>query len=198
MNNQIEILNKIIRDRQSVFPSSFDPHRKIEDKVIKEILENAIWAPSHGLTQPWFFKVFYSKGVYTFFEALKEIYKSVTPIDKFSEIKYNKYTQKAELVSHVVVVYMKKDPRGIIPEIEEIVATGCAIQNIYLSFKSYGIGGYFSTGSIAYTKQVHDFLGLTDEEKVLGFFQLGIPDANMKEKQRKRIPASEKTTWISE
>ena len=198
MNNQKEIINKIIRDRESVFPGGFDPEKKIEDKVIREILENAVWAPTHGLTQPWFFKVFYRKGIHTFFNKLKEIYKIITPTEKFSETKYNKYDLKSSQVSHVIAVYMRKDPKGKIPEIEEIVATGCAIENIYLSLKAYGIAGYLSTGNIAYTREIHNFLGLSENERVIGFFQLGVPAAGVKEKQRKRTPASEKTTWISE
>ena len=49
--------SKIIRSRKSVFPRQFNGSA-IPSKIIYEILENANHAPSHRMTQPWFFKVY--------------------------------------------------------------------------------------------------------------------------------------------
>ena len=49
--------SKIIRSRKSVFPRQFNG-LTIPSKIIYEILENANHAPSHRMTQPWFFKVY--------------------------------------------------------------------------------------------------------------------------------------------
>lgn len=193
-----EFINKAIAERRTIYPINFDPDKKIKDLgIIEEILEFAVWAPTHKLTQPWNFKVYYGDGVVKFFRKQQEIYKQITPVESFSEKKFMKYMEKAEQVSVVVAVWMKRDPKNRVPEIEEIVATGCVIENIYLSLKPYGIAGYLSTGDICYTPEMRDFLNIGPEDKCLGFFQLGYPKKDMKLAERKRIPANEKTEWIS-
>ena len=52
-----ETLNKIIRNRKTIYPTQFSD-REIPESVINEILENAIHAPTHRMTQPWFFKIY--------------------------------------------------------------------------------------------------------------------------------------------
>ncbi len=189
-------ITQIIRNRRSIYPANFKPGEKIDDAILEEILENAVWAPTHKLTQPWSFTVFRNNGVKVFFEKQADIYQQITPLEKINKQKLKKYEDKAKQVSHVVVIIAKHDPGERIPAIEEIVATSCVIQNIYLQLNSFGIAGYLSTGDICYTKQMSNFLNLKDEDKVLGFFQLGIPVDDLNKNDRKRIPAKEKTTWV--
>lgn len=192
-----QIIRKAIQERRTIYPLNFDPDKKITDtNLIREILETAVWAPTHKLTQPWNFKVFHGNGVKTFFRKQQEIYKEITPKEKYSDKKYEKYDVKAEQVSVVIAVWMKRDPDKKVPEIEEIVATGCVIENIYLSLKPFGLAGYLSTGDICYTQQMKDFLDIGPEDHCLGFFQLGYPKEDMQLPNRKRIPAEEKTEWI--
>ena len=198
MISEIQSATTFIRQRRSTWPKDFDPGKKIEKNVIEEILENAVWAPNHGLNQPWHFKVFHGNGVKIFFNRMKEIYTEITPPEKFNEKKQAKYDTKANQVSHIIAVCMKRDPNKRYPEVEDIVATACVAENIYLQLKPYGIAGYLSTGDICYTRQVKDFLGLEEEDRCIGFFQLGIPVSDLSQPQRKRIAAAEKTEWIGE
>ena len=196
MNNDIQFLSKLIRERRSVYPKDFNAEKKIDDQIVSEILDNAVWAPNHGLNQPWFFKVFHNQGVVTFFNKMKEIYLEITPSDKQNEKKIAKYDEKAGQISHIIAVCMKRDSAKRYPEIEDIVATSCVIQNIYLQLKPQGIAGYLSTGDICYTFQIREFLNLGEDERCMGFFQLGVPSGDIKIPVRKRIPSSEKTEWI--
>ena len=185
-----------IRNRKSTFLSGLQVGGRIEDDVIEEILENATWAPSHGLGQVWEFKVFADKGVHSFFKEQQKIYKEITQPDKFNETKYQKYSEKSKKVSHVVAVIARRDPKKRFPKQEDIISVACAIQNIYLSMQAYGIAGYLSTGNVCYSMQMRAFLELEEEDECLGFFVLGLPDLNYKTSERKRISASEKTLWI--
>ncbi len=192
-----EIISEIIKDRRTVYPVNFNPDKKITDiNVIKDILDIAVWAPTHKHTQPWNFKVFFGKGVDTFFKKQQEIYKEITPPEKYSDRKFLKYEEKAKQVSAIIAVWMKRDLNDKIPEIEEIVATGCVIENIYLSLKPFGLAGYLSTGNICYTQQTKDFLELGEYDKCLGFFQIGYPKDNLLLPERARIPAEDKTEWV--
>ncbi len=192
-----EIINQIIKGRHSTWPANFDPERKIENALIADILDLAVWAPSHGLTQPWKFIVFHDLGIRKFFEKQQEIYLEITPPDQVKENKIKKLEDKISQVSHVLTICMIRDSNRKYPEIEEVVATSCVIENIYLSLNAYGIAGYLSTGDICYTRQMRDFLHLGTEDRCLGFFLLGYPGNDLKLPLRKRIPAAEKTVWIN-
>ena len=196
MDITTDIINQVIRNRHSTWPLNFDTARKIDRSVITQLLDTAVWAPSHGLTQPWAFKVFEGSGLRLFFKKLKKIYLEITPPDQVKESKLAKYDGKAGEVSHVIAVCMVRDKNRKYPEIEEIVAASCVIENIYLCLNAYGIAGYLSTGDICYTQQIKDFLGLGTEDRCLGFFQLGYARPGINRPQRKRIPAAEKTKWI--
>jgi nitroreductase len=191
-----EAVDQWIRERRSTHPPHFDPERKIPDALIGELLETAVWAPTHGLTQPWAFRVFHGGGVGSFFRKLRDIYLTVTPPDMQKPGKADKFTEKAGLVSHVIAVCMIRDRNKRYPVVEEIVATGCVIENIYLCLQAYGIAGYLSTGDICYLRETKEFLGLGEEDLCLGFFQLGYAREGAHRPERKRIPAAEKTVWI--
>ena len=49
-------INQLIRNRRSVFPPMFTD-QPIDKAIIKQLLENANWAPTHRFTEPWRFKV---------------------------------------------------------------------------------------------------------------------------------------------
>ncbi len=191
-----EVLNQLIRERRSTYPVHFDSSRKIDNALIAEMLETAIWAPSHGLTQPWAFRVFHGNGIRDFFLKLREIYLEITPAEKVKAGKSDKYEEKINQVSHVIAVCMIRDPGRKYPELEEIVATACVLENIYLCIQAYGLAGYLSTGDVCYTRQIREYLNLGPEDLCLGFFQLGFPKPDINRPVRKRIPASEKTIWI--
>ena len=106
MESAKDYLIDTIKNRRSVYPKDFKAGIKIKDKVIEKILGLAIWAPTHKLTQPWFFKVFRNEGVTQFFDKQAEIYKEITPKEIFSKRKADKYAVKAEQVSHVIVIIL--------------------------------------------------------------------------------------------
>jgi nitroreductase len=192
------VINQLIRSRRSTYPVNFDPARKIERTLIEELLDTAVWAPSHGLTQPWVFRVYAGPGIALFFNRLKEIYRETTPLDKIRESKFASYDEKINQVSHVIAVCMVRDKNKKYPEIEEIVATACVAENIYLCLEPYGIAGYLSTGDICYTQRMKEFLEIGPDDHCLGFFQLGYPNTGINRPERKRIPAAEKTEWIGD
>ena len=188
-----DLANRIIRDRRSTYPVNFDPKQKIDNAVITELLDASVWAPSHGLTQPWTFKVFKDSGIKLFFNKLKEIYREITPPEQVKESKLMKFDEKIPQVSHVIAVCMIRDKNQKYPEIEEIIATACVIENIYLCLNAYGIAGYLSSGEVCYTKQIKEFLGLGDQDHCLGFFNWVIQrqisgDLNEKEYLLRRRP----------
>lgn len=188
-------LNELIRTRRSVFPDQFVAGKKIDDTIINEILVNATWAPNHGREEPWHFTVFTGEGLQRLADFQSELYKATTP-DNFKEITYNKLKEQPLKASHIIAIGMKRSANKNIPEVEDVAAVACAVQNIYLSVTAYGFGGYWTTGGITYRPQAKSFFGLGENDKLLGFFYIGhvaIPSAGASRK-----PVEEKVKWIKQ
>lgn len=193
MQYHIEEINHLIRHRRSVFPRQFVPGRKVDDAIIREILTNALWAPNHGHTEPWHFVVFTGEGLQQLADMQSALYKEGAG-EKFKQDKYEKLKATPLLASHVIALCMKRDPRHKHPEVEEIAAVACAVQNIYLSVTAYGLGGYWTTGGITYQENARPFLGLGAEDKLLGFFYIGHVAVPSPAGQRR--PLEEKVRWV--
>ena len=54
-------INDIIQKRRAVYPNQYE-NAEIEDSFIRLLRKNANTAPTHKLTQPWFFKVYKGKS----------------------------------------------------------------------------------------------------------------------------------------
>ena len=195
MEYNVDELNRLIRSRRSVFPKQFAPGKTVDDAIVRQILENATWAPSHGSTEPWRFVVFNGKGLEKLAQFQSELYK-VTAGDQFKEATYTKLKENPLKASHIIALCMKRSETRRHPEIEEVEAVACAVQNIYLSVTAYGLGGYWTSGGITYNEKAKAFFGLEADDKLLGFFYLGhvaIPSP-----AGKRAPLEEKVVWIRE
>lgn len=195
MAYNIEEVNALIRNRRSVFPKQFEAGKKIDDETVKQILENATWAPNHGQTEPWKFVVFTGEGLQKLASFQAELYKKEAG-ENFKEATYNTLSTNPLKASHVIALCMKRDPNKKFPEVEEIAATACAVQNIYLSTTAYGLGGYWTTGGVTYKPSAKEFFGLEEDDKLLGFFYLA--HVAVPSPAGKRKPIEEKVVWVNQ
>lgn len=187
MRHNLSEINRLIQDRRTIYPEQFS-ERKVHREQIEMLLESARWAPTHKLTQPWNFKVFMEAGIEKFATWHAETYKQITPAEAFSEMKYNTLKNRPLKASAVIVVSMKRDANQSIPEIEEIAAVGCAVQNMHLTATAAGLGFYWGTGGLTFHPKMKEFLGLSEADKVMGLLFVGYPAIEWPRKtQRKPI-----------
>lgn len=189
-----EGFNGLVHQRRSIFPQDYTGE-KVSDQVVTQILENARWAPTHKLTEPWRFIVFSGEGIKKLASLQSSIYRSVTEVDgTYKENVYQKLSTKPLLSSHIIAVIMKRDEKKSVPEIEEAGAVFCAVQNMYLTATAYGVGCYFSTGGITYFEEAKQSFGLERDDRLLGFFHLGLPKRAYPESKRK--PLAQVCEWV--
>jgi len=190
-----EEVNELIRSRRSVFPKDFTGE-KVDDLIVHQMLENANWAPTHKLTEPWRFIVFTGGGLKKLASFQSECYKLVTQAKgTFDQKKYEGLQSKPLECSHLIAVGMKRDEKKSVPEWEEMGAVFCAIENMYLTATAYGVGCYLSTGGITNFIEAKSFFGLGDEDKLVGFIHIGIPNGLTATGKRK--PIQDKVKWIT-
>ncbi|WP_198673970.1 nitroreductase family protein [Chitinophaga alhagiae] len=190
----MEQIATVIRQRRTVKPTSMNG-KKIADETIRELLELADWAPTHGLTEPWYFVVYSGDKVQEFCREHADMYKTYTPAAAYIPGNYDKLSTQGDLASHLVAVCMKRGNNPKIPEIEEIAATACAVENIWLAATAQNIAMYWGSGGMTYHPAMQDYLGLGDDDKVMGFLYLGYT-AEAPRPGRRVKPLEEKIKWV--
>lgn len=194
MRFNLSEINDLIRSRRTIFPEQYSD-RKVHREQIEVILNNAQWAPTHGNTQPWRFKVFMDEGREHLSDFLGKTYLKLTPPEKQDDIKLGRLLSRPMKSSVVIAVCMERQATEVIPELEEIEAVACAIQNMHLTCTAYGLGGFWSTPGLIYSPDMNEFLGLGPKDKCLGLFYIGYPSVEWPAAHRR--PLEYTTEWIT-
>lgn len=191
--NNFETLQRIILNRRSNKPVLMNG-KKIEDNLVQQLLELADWAPTHGHTEPWRFIVFSDDAVTGFCKTHADLYKSITPEEKFTTATYEKLLHMGDKVSHAVIVYCKRGDNPKIPVLEEIAATSAAIENILLGAEALDIAVLWSTGGLVHNPALKQHFNLREEDTMMALLYLGYVDETVKEGKR-IVPLEEKIVW---
>ncbi|UPL50714.1 nitroreductase family protein [Hymenobacter sublimis] len=187
-------VTQLIRGRRSMQPVLFEPGRVVPDELVRELLENATWAPTHKRTEPWHFVVFAGAGRQKLADFQVELYRS-TAGPNLQESKLEKLTNNPLFSSHVIAIGLKRNPE--VPEVEEVAAVACAVQNLHLSAVAHGLAGFWSSGGVTYQPEAKPFFDLGPQDQLLGFFYLGYPKPGATARSTRR-PLHEKVTWVLE
>lgn len=187
MNHSNSVL-AAIQNRRMVNQNSFTD-RDISKEDILTILQAANAAPTHKRTQPWRFVVFRKEGLQRLGNELARLYKAVTPMEKYTELAEQNMAKKATMSNVALAIIVNYS--GELPEWEELAATSCAVQNIWLAAHSLGLGGYWATPGLI--DHLDGFLGLEGNQKCIGLFYLGHHDSEVREPVRS--PIEDKIRW---
>jgi nitroreductase len=175
MSNEFLTISKIIHSRRSTKPVKMNG-KKIPDQLMKQILELANWAPTHGRTEPWRFIVYSKEKLTQFCLDHAELYKKFTPPENFQQATYDKQLHNGDLASHGVIAIMKSGDNPKIPALEEIAATAASIENILLGAAASGLAAFWSTGGMIHKQPMKDFLKLRDQDVIMGLIYFGYTD----------------------
>jgi nitroreductase len=178
----------LFRSRRSLKPTAMDPARDVSRELLLEILADAHRAPTHGLTQPWRFQVFTGPSRNRLAEALPALYDQITPEAARQADKRAKLGSAPRLAPVSIAVAASVEPQGKIPEIEEIAATACAVQNLMLSAHAHGIGSFWSTPPVVMSPEFASWLGLDATHLTLGLVYLGYAQAGLAPAETPRHP----------
>ena len=174
MKYSVSDLSDLIRDRRTIYPKDYTA-REVHRDIIERVVQNAIWAPNHGMTQPWRFSVFTGEGRKRLSEFLGAEYTRLTPPEKFMPKKLANHTERPLQSTVAIALGLARDPNKKISLLEEQFAMACAVQNMYLTCTAYGLGGFWSTGAAITGNGMRDFLGLGAEDSCMGIFYMGYP-----------------------
>lgn len=186
-------LEKVIRTRQSINRVTQDP---VPDDLVEAILESAVHAPNHKITEPWRFHVFAGKGRGELARARAETARLQAQEEgedeEMASGRISRERKKA-FRSPVVIAVVSCAGRDPIESLENYAACSAAAQNMLLTAHSLGLGAIWRTGPVAYHDNMRAFFDLEEDDRIVAYLYLGYPD--MGERPRRRDPASEKTVW---
>jgi nitroreductase len=174
---------KAITTRRSVFPAEYkEGEISIDD--LKKIIDSARWAPTHKKTEPWRFKVVIKEHLTSLADFMLDQFEKAE--GKTPTFKLKKLKQKMEASAAIILIFMERDEKEIIPEWEEIAATSMAVQNIWLTSHAMGYGGYWSSPKAYANMKEWPAIEVGERERFLGFFYLGNYDRSLDKPQPDR------------
>jgi nitroreductase len=189
----MELLDAL-RTRTSLAKLRPDP---VPREIVEQILEDAVWAPNHKMTEPWRFWVWTGDARERLAQAFIENYRRDHPQATPEElVGPGQKTAQRVRQAPVTIVVTSDAGRNDVETQENYASTAIATQHILLAAHAQNLGAYWRTGEGVYTSPnaVLELLGLPAETKVVGFILLGYPEPS--ERKRHRTPAREKTVWF--
>lgn len=179
-----------IRNRRSLKFTMMKPD-PISEEHLQLLFEAANWAPTHRLTEPWRFILFLGEGRARLARVLAQTYRE-TIGDDYNSKKEQKIHDRLDRVPLCMAIIMRES--GMVPELEEILALGCSVQNFHLAAQALGIGCIWSTPSHLDHPHIRGFLNLKEKLRCLGFYYVGYPLEGWPRSVRK--PVGSKITRI--
>lgn len=164
--------------------------QKVEASKLNQCLEAAIWAPNHGLTQPWRFYVIGDQTQ----QALTQLYAKLRADKRaIADSQEHKaiYLKACEhfMANPQIVIVGQVCSLDSIKSKEDYAACACAIQNFQLAAWEQGLGVQWSTGPIINHEKTYQILGIDPAEvELIGILYMGYPQC-VPESQR--LPLSQ-------
>ncbi|WP_019240820.1 MULTISPECIES: nitroreductase family protein [Bacillus] len=183
-------LVQLIKSRRSI--KRFED-REVSTDFIIDLLDTAVWAPNHHVTQPWRFILFNGEGREKLANAAREwkISKEPNPAKKQEE--GDKLYDKLMANPAFLLVVMEEHP--ILSKREEdLAATSCLIQNFSLLAWEQGLGMTWHTQGWLHEPIVREAIGIKPGERILANLHMGY--AEMVPKAQPRKSAKELMTVV--
>ena len=143
---------------------------------LERILLAASKAPDHGRLRPWRLIVLEGELRERFAQAAAEAKRTRVPTLTDEQVRAQRMKLLASPTLLVVACAVTKPHK--IPEIEQVIATGAATENLFLAAHSLGFGVMWKTGAAAYDGKVKSVLGLAPEDHIVGIMHLGTRPAD--------------------
>lgn len=198
--------SEVVRERRSV--RKFE-NREIPEDLLKEMLEDALWAPSGMNRQNWEVVAVRGEKKDQLLEVIAGAGEYLKPrLEKvFSEKMVNltlQFFRRLGGAPVVLLVYVPRIHVELRPEMSNLeryhaehdrlsyfLSAAALIQNILLSARARGLGTCWMTGPKYVEDQINGFLGIKDKELV-SVIPVGYPDQKPPAPPRKE----DKIRWL--
>jgi len=140
-------------------------------KEMELIYKAALRAPDHAMLRPTRFIEITGKGLDRLSKTFNKYAKE--NISELDPKKLEKYTNAPYRAPMIIVLVTEFQNHPKVPEIEQMLSTAAAAQNILLAVDSLGYGAIWRTGIFALDKNISRYFDLNEKQKILGYIYIG-------------------------
>src|SRR5919199_4577200 len=192
MSETMDVI-QAIETRRSIGRVKQDP---VPKELIERILESAVHAPNHRITEPWTFHVFTGRGRGELARARARTARLLAAAEgEDEEMAAGRISRerKKAFRAPVIIAVISASGRDEVETLENYAACAAAVQNMQLTAHALGLASMWRTGAMAYHEHMRKLFGLKEGDRIVALLYVGYPD--MGERPRRRQPAKEKTVW---
>ncbi len=183
-------VSEAIRARRSIKRFT---DRPVTREQVERLLDAAVQAPNHRLTQPWRFLVLGPEGRRAYGAVLGRRKGAKVEDPAVAGTIARKIEEEYAVLPALIGVAMTLDEKPSDRE-EDYAATFMAVQNLCLEAPELGLGTHVKTGAILEDPRVREALQLTAGERLVAIVQAGYPAEQPV--PRPRTGAAELTRWL--
>lgn len=154
-------LASTIRERRAVKNNYSD--RKVSHETVRALLADAIWAPTHGMREPWRFIYVDESKLPTFAKRVAATYPE--------DLQENREAYLNE--PNAILVVIMETPDNQKQWEENYGATAAMIQNFWLLAWEQKLGVVWKTNPHIHYPGVKELLDVSEMEQIVGFIHLG-------------------------
>lgn len=180
----------LITSRRSI--KSFTS-RSISNEAIDQLLEIAVQAPNHRMTEPWRFYVLGPESRHAYGAALGSRKAKKVEDPEAAASVMDKVASTHRDLPAMLAVSMTLDDNPEIRE-EDFAATYMAIQNLCLAACAMGLGTHVKSGGVMDDPRARAAVGAPEGERIVATISLGEPAEVPAAKKRR--DATDFTIWV--
>ena len=179
-----------IRDRRSIKRFA---DKSVTREQVEQVLDSAVHAPNHRLTNPWRFYVLgpVSRAAYGLVLGNRKANKIPDPASA-QAMRDNVSNEHRALPAMIAVAVVKSESAE--QQEEDYAATMMAIQNLNLAAHEIGLGTALRTGAVMNDPAARAAAGVGENERIVAIVNLGVPADVPPAKARQA--AKDVTTWM--
>jgi len=143
-----------------------------QGEVLDDILRAGLRAPDHGGLKPWRYLLVRGEGLF----RLGELFAQAARSDGDNGPQLDKALNAPSRAPLVIVAIASPKAHDKVPEVEQLLSTGCGVHAMQMAAQAQGFNGIWRTGKWAYHPLVKQGLGLAPDEQIVGYLYLGTPE----------------------
>lgn len=178
-----------IHSRHSIGKLKSDP---VPRELIETMIDAAIQAPNHHVTEPWRFFVLEGAALHEIGDVMARVLHREKPDASEADLEKERSKPLRAPVIIAVTSDAGKDPTETT---ENLFAVAAAVENLLLAAQSLGLAAQWRTGSAASAPETKEWLGVPETTSIVSLVYLGYAD--MQPKDRRRSDPKEMTAWRS-
>ena len=180
-----------IRARRSVKAFTSEP---VDPGDLDRLLELAVLAPNHRMTEPWRFIVLGPEARRAYGRVKGEERAARVDDPEVGRQVLKRTLRDMEALPAMVAFVQVLDPDPEVRE-EDFASVYMAMQNVLVAAPALGLGTHVKTGAVLDSPRAREVTGVAENERLVALVHIGVPERQPD--ARPRTPARELTRELT-